>query len=228
MEIYKVTFERLYELKKIGNECYHSNDSYFKDLDDLLANSKELYTSLAEELNRLDQASWEYFKEDCHHYLCKKDSQRGWSQLFDKFNEVKGYCYLLDNGCHTIKFIPRSKTNGMKTPDLLGKNQEFTFLCEVKTINLSEKEIKRRNNRTCKEVAYKLNEGLQAQIKNAINEAKEQLNNYFADNVKSRIIYILVCNDDWQSEPMPIVCQEIKSSIQNFCEEGMEIVVTFI
>lgn len=221
-------FKRLYELRQIETKQEKFNDCYFYDLDDRLVKHKNFYTSLAEKLNRLDQASWEYFKEDCRHYLCKKDSQRGWSQLFDKFNEVKCYCYLLDKGCHTIKFIPRSKKNGIKTPDLLGKNQEFTFLCEVKTINLSEKEIKRRNNGDSKEVAYKLNEGLQAQIKNAITEAKEQLNNYFADNIKSKIIYIFINNDDLQSEPISTLCKQIKAFIQTFEEEGFEIGVTFI
>lgn len=218
-------FERLYELQGMCDKCGEPSNCYFDNLDELLKIQKQLYTSLASELNRLDIESWKFVKKECGNELCQHDERRGWAQLFNKLNETKGYGYLLDQGCKKVQFIPRSKKNGIETPDLLGLIDEYKIICEVKTINHSDIEIDRRNKRECKEVVYQLNEGLCSQLKKIITKAKNQLNGYDPGNVLKRIVYIVVNNDDWQPEVSPTILEKIKGYVNNFVSDGIEIKV---
>ena len=222
-----MNFTRLYEFKKICDELPNPSDCYFHDLDELLKNEKSCYTTLDNELNRLDEISWEFLKKECSHDLCQNNNKRGWTQLFNKLNEAKGYGYLVDKGCHIVEFIPTSKINGVETPDLKGSNEEANFLCEVKTINLSDFEIQRRANGSVKEVCYELNDGLRFQLSKVIDKAKSQLKSYQVVNVKGRIVFVVVYNDDWQLEAKTMIYPKIESYVNNLVEDGIEIKIHF-
>ncbi|WP_299977714.1 hypothetical protein [Desulfobacula sp.] len=218
-------FERLYELKVLCNHCNNPEICYFDDLDNLLKSHKQQYVQLAKELNRLDLESWVYLKKEFSHELCQYSEDRGWSPLFNRLNEAKGYGYLLDNGCKEVQFIPCSKKQGIKTPDLLGWYGETKFLCEVKTINKSDIEIKRRKNGLCKEVNYELNAGLQSQVEIVVNKAISQLKAYNHGCIKRRIVYIVVNNDDWQPEVRPIIYKNLKTLVNDLVENQIEIAI---
>ena len=108
----RVKFDRLYELRDLGDQ-----EDYFSNIDERLDepfSRKKLadLAELAESLNRLDEESWNYLKGQCKPLLSKVSEDRGWTPLFDRFNEAKGYGYLLDRGCSSLKFIARSDKNG--------------------------------------------------------------------------------------------------------------------
>lgn len=218
-----MTFKRLYELKDISAKNGNSKDCYFEDLNELIGRENLYYTKLANELNRLDESSWKFLKKEISHELCIKNNKRGWAQLFSKLNEAKGYGHLLDKGCNKVNFIPKSQKNGVETPDLIVMDNEITFLCEVKTINKSDCEIQRRKDRSTKEVGFELNDGLKSQLDKVIIKAKSQLANYPNSNVMSKIVYVLLDNDDWQPEAKEALYPEIISYIQKFNEDGVEI-----
>jgi len=222
-----MNFERLYEFKKLCTKFEKPCDCYFHNLDDLLKDQNTHYTNLAKELNRLDEISWKYLKEKCSPYLCLNNKKRGWEQLFNILNEAKGYGYLLDKGCNIVQFISTSR-KGEETPDLEGSNKGAKFLCEVKTLNKSDCEIERREKRYAKGVEFNLNEGLQSQLKKIINKAKSQLLNYQVANVKKRIVYIIVCNNDWQPDVKSRIYRQTTFFVKNFIEKGIEIKIHFI
>lgn len=193
---------RLYELRKICEKCKNYANSYFIDLDDSLNYDykKQELISLNTLVSLLDDNSWNFIKNECCPDMCSYNKKRGWTQLFNKLNETKGYKYLLESGCEVVEFIPRSIREGIETPDLLGKIGLSIILCEVKTINQSDKEIERKEKGAVGEVETDLNSGLRSQIDKSILKAKSQLEAYKHDCVSKCIIYLVVKNDYWQSK----------------------------
>ncbi len=167
-----MNYERLYELQKHCEKQLEPSDCYFCDLDELLKESEQYYSALAQEVNRLDENAWDFVKNEVSSDMNQHSDNRGWTQLFNKLNEVKGYIYLTDMGCVKVRFIPTSKKQNVETPDLRGEKDNETYLCEVKTINKSDYEIDRVKKRLDKSISYELNDGLKSQIKNRAQRAR--------------------------------------------------------
>jgi hypothetical protein len=99
---------------------------------------------LEQRLQRLDPKAWEPLKSKASPYLSKKNQTgRGWQQLFDVLDgEVSAFNYLRESvGCSEVCFIPESR---QRMPDLEGFLGNQRFLCEAKTINVSDDEVKAR------------------------------------------------------------------------------------
>jgi len=128
-------FPRLYELYRESEQDNEAN--YFKNF----SPARSSYERLEKELEELDKAAWQEFKQKVRKYksyIAKKHELRGYQQLFDLLNEVNGYLYLKSNGCEEIQFI--SEKN-VKTPDLIACCGGFVVLLEVKTVNESKDEL---------------------------------------------------------------------------------------
>ena len=211
----RTKFDRLYELRDLGGQ-----ENYFSDVDDRLDDqlSRKMLTRLAELLNRLDEEPWNYLKGQCKPLLSKLSEDRGWTPLFDKLNEAKGYGYLLGRGCSSPKFI-RPDNNG-QTPDLEASDGKSEYLCEVKTINLTYDEIKRRENGEVKDVAYVLSDKLKSKLGNAAEKAANQLKGYQGSEDKIKIGLFVICLDDWQPESRGAIFPEIRSYLNEEFGEG--------
>jgi hypothetical protein len=72
--------------------------------------------------------------------LPKKDKARVLQPLYNTLNEAKGHNHLTRIGCANVHFIPESAIEGQKTPDLGADAQGRKVLCDIKTINISDKE----------------------------------------------------------------------------------------
>ena len=144
---------------------------------------------------------------------------------FDRFNEAKGYGYLLDRGCSSLKFITRSDKNGHQTPDLEASDGTSEYLCEVKTINQSDKEIKRRNNIEAKEVAYALSDELKSKLEDAARKAASQLRDYQGSENKIKIAFFVICLDDRQPESRRAIFPEIRTFLDELGEGEIEFVL---
>ena len=217
-----VKFDRLYELRDLGGQ-----EDYFSDIDERLDDPLSLkkLAELAESLNRLDEESWNYLKCQCKPLLSKVSEDRGWTPLFDRFNEAKGYGYLLDWGCSSLKFIARSDKNGHQTPDLEASDGTSEYLCEVKTINISDEEIEHRKNRKAKEVAYVLSNGLKSKLEDVASKAASQLRGYQGAENKIRIVFFVICLDDWQPEARKAIFPEIQTFLDKFGEGEIDFVL---
>ena len=88
--------------------------------------------------------------------MVRKDpSRRGWQQLFDILNQARAYNYLKTLGCSNILFIPRADNQALRTPDIEAILGSDRVLCEVKTINISQKEIHARTSFTVRSIGVR-------------------------------------------------------------------------
>lgn len=162
------------------------------------ANARLDYEQLEKELDQVDKGAWQEFKQKVRPYITTKDSQRGHNQLFECFNEVKGYLYLETEGCGNIHFIRESN---ITHPDLRACYGSSIVLLEVKTCNKSDAEnewIKANSqfgSMQVKNAIQGLGDPLKQKIAEKISEAKRQLLNYASDGVKRRIVYLVISLD---------------------------------
>jgi len=99
---------------------------------------------------------------------------RMWRPLFDTLNETRGYQLLRTLEYSSVSFIPRSESKRqLKTPDLYGIAAFGEALCEVKTLNLSHKDIARFGK--SRDAFHGLPEGLKCKIKTNYSQACKQL-----------------------------------------------------
>lgn len=217
-----VKFDRLYQLRDLGGQ-----EDYFSDIDERLDDplSRKKLTELAESLNRLDEESWNYLKGQCKPLLSKASDDRGWTRLFERLNEAKGYGYLLDRGCSSPKFIIRSDKDGQLTPDLEASNGTSEYLCEVKTINISDEEIERRKKIEAREVAYILNGGLKSKLEYDAKKATSQLRSYQGAENKIKIAFFVICLDNPQPESRRAIFPEIQRFLDKSGEGEIEFVL---
>lgn len=169
-----------------------SNNFYIRVLQELPTGQDQLH-ELESNLNLLDKRNFGLFKDEILS-KGKKDNDRVYSPLTDRFNELKGFRYLKENGFKDIRIIPRAKKNGQQTPDLeaTDKTQNDTIL-EVKSANNSADEIKMLlgKNDIAGDVLDSIPKTLVNKIKKGISEKKAQIDNYNS-NAKNKIIFIVI------------------------------------
>ena len=93
---------------------------------------------LAEEekrLARLDSASWQVLRDKAVRHVWFDDPTRRYQQLWNTLDEARGYEFLADQGYERIEFIEPSKKDGIRAPDLIGRNAGSAAVLEVKTIS---------------------------------------------------------------------------------------------
>lgn len=98
----------------------------------LLDNSPGLQP-IEDDLQVLDPASWAVFHVKAARLVHLMDKWGYSRALFDCFNEIKGYRYLVQAGYRDVRFVPEQQET--QTPDLRARSEESTVLMEVKTIN---------------------------------------------------------------------------------------------
>ncbi len=197
--MYRSKFPRLYELKDRLPESGDSTSLYFQDFDKTLEISevaRNAFSILESELEVLDGESWKFLRDETTSFLAKRHPERNWQQLFDKLNEAKGYKFLSEIGCSQIRFIPRSKKNGIETPDLEGCSCGGVILCEVKTINISDDEISTRKKFIARSANYELPEPFFEKFDSTLKKAESQLLSYRQGDTSRRIAYFIINFDE--------------------------------
>src|SRR6267154_1846259 len=147
-------FPRLRELQERFGGAASPGTYNFEANDNVIA--LKCFREIEADLEGIDQESWNLLKSEAIPLLRRSDKLRGWQALFDKLNEAKGYRYLKQIGCTNVRFIPRSRSRGLKTPDLEAFLASTRVLCEVKTINISQDEVRARNGSSVKSILTKL------------------------------------------------------------------------
>jgi len=229
---------RVHELRDLIEEP-NEISAYFRDFDNSILNDPSgdlkmrVWLKFELEYQRLDKDSWEFLKDEAEVYLTKPDPKglRGWQQLITILNQARGYIYLVGIGCSKVMFIPRQKRKthpkkSGKTPDLQGTFRDGRLvLCEVKTLNRSVKEVERFNNKEVGEIKNRLEPGfLETKLKGAINEAKNQLTLYNADQNVRRIVYIIPNFDDLLGEYKTEYYEQIDQHLRDYIDPDLEVV----
>ncbi len=199
-------FPRLYDLYCQSDQ--HNKANWFADFDEVLENplARPHFERLEGELGQLDDEAWRELKQKVSKskYVTVRENLRGWRQLFSILSEVKGYLYLKSEG-YEVRFIPEEKG---QTPDLYGYGRSGTsgVLMEVKTINISDCEIKWRKanseigsdgkrHMTAKQVRTGLGDSLEKKILDTINRAMGQLKSYPCNCAQRKIVYLIINPD---------------------------------
>ncbi len=154
----------------------------------------------------------------------KDRSGRGWQQLFGILNQAHAYNYLKAIGSSNVRFIPRAKQRSTRTPDLEGLLGSGRVLCEVKTINISEKEVRARNEFTVVNIANQLDDGFLRKLRSDITEAKGQMHAYDATDEVRYYVYINLCFDDFLGTYKEEYFRQIDQYLSDCLTPGMDLV----
>lgn len=219
---------RLYELRDLIADP-SSSDAYFqRDFDDRLQNSdhvRQIYARWESDLQGLDAAAWESLKNEVSPYLTRRQSGRGWEQMFNILNQAHAYKYLKGLGCSNIHFIPRFTD---RTPDLEAVLGSCSVLCEVKTINISQDEVKARvktrQTPTVRFTETKLKDGFFGKLDFDIADAKSQLHAYDSSETAQCYIYLNFAFDDFFAEYKEQYFQQIDEHLSRNPISGVQLV----
>jgi hypothetical protein len=195
----EINLVRINELRSlVKNPIVPEHAFYFQNFDDINERSpkRRQFLDIEQDLQGLDRNSWEYLKQDVTPLLQIKHPTRGWQAVFDRLNHAKAYNYLSRAGCICIGFIPESTVNGQRTPDLKATQSGTSVLCEVKTINISEIEARRRVEGGVGTTEASVAQGFLDKLIHDIENAKEQMDAYSAGRPARKIAYIVVNFDD--------------------------------
>ncbi len=195
----QVTFRnklpRFYELKDLIVDP-SKPDAYFQNFEAHLKGEDVIFETFAhweKNLQELDSAAWNVLKRKASGYLQRRDpSGRAWQQLFDVLGEASAYGYLKSDGCLEVHFIPESKH---RTPDLEGMRDNMRVLCEVKTMNVSDAEIRRRTTHQVVKGSNRLSQEFLGKLGALIENAKTQLQSYDPSGSAQHVVYINICFD---------------------------------
>lgn len=224
--MYRAQMPRIYELRDLIADPT-SRDAYFQDFDEKLESLhvREIYLRRERELQAVDPGSWEFLKNEASPYLIRKDpSGRGWQQLFDILNQARAYNYLKSIGCSNIQFIPRAEKLALRTPDLEAKLGAERILCEVKTINISQEEVRARTQLTVRSIALRLTDGFFRKLRSDVLDAKNQIEAYDSTGTAVRFIYINPCFDDFLAQCKDAYFQQIDQYLSNDPISGIDLI----
>lgn len=154
-------------------------------------------------LDCLDPESFSILKDkvlsDINCEVVRNDDGRGRQLLFDKLNEAFAYKYLQNRGVNNLCFfeeINERVRNQSKTPDIRFEENGQVGYCEVKTINRSDKDIKRyKNHEQFSGSEYDLNDGFFNKLCDALDTAISQVKT--PSDSELGIAYLIIIFDDF-------------------------------
>jgi hypothetical protein len=197
----KSEFPRVYQLIDLIEERAHP-DSYFQNFEHSIQEGDEkrrVWLAREKELQRLDQKAWESLRNEALPYLTARNHRgRGWEQLVSILNQARAYNFLFDIGCGEIKFIPRIKGN--ETPDLEARLNDNPVICEVKTINISEREAEARQCGLASKTLASMEPGFFRKLNSDLKKAKSQMASYNNKPGVRHIAFMVINFDDLLGE----------------------------
>ncbi len=218
---------RVYELRDLIIDS-SASCAYFQDFDNSVRSEpskKQAWLELERVFQRLDPTSWEFMKNEVLPYLTARNPNgRGWQQLISILNQARAHNYLVDMGCEKVHFIPRSDTQGQKTPDLEGELNGASVLCEVKTVNISEIEVSRRQSGSVGTITTSLETGFLNKLMSDLHAAKRQMELYDGSFSTRRIAFILINFDDLLAEYKAHYFEQIDQHLADNPVHGIDIV----
>jgi len=176
----------------------YSSDKFFADFEEtyrLEPTRLRHYRSYDEALRLLDDESWKILEEKAiKHFKNERRGQRK-EGFFNQLNEAFAYRYLLRRGCQNIRFIKEATE---KTPDISFVDRGIEGYCEVKTIGLSDAEIRRRETPGIKDhnVYFDLSTKIKRTLEDDVRQAWEQIHS----RGENGLVFILIRFDDIASD----------------------------
>lgn len=200
--------------------------SYFKNFATSLLDNpikRKHFIDIEAELAALDAAAWDHLKANVGPLFTKGEKLRGWQGAFSELNEAKAYNFLVRLGYTNVEFIPRR--SDAKTPDLRAKLGNFDVLCEVKTINRSERAVRARAQAMVSSVSNLLPDEFFSKLTSTVQRADEQMAAFCSKPDVKRIIYLVINFDDWLHECVGDYLVQIREKKEEFVMPGLEIIL---
>ena len=214
-------FPKLFDLYQQSNKDHPKNYFNFKELFPIGYLGAPAYREIEQILSRLDSVAWGRLSKKAIACVTADNPTRRYNQLFEAFNEARGYTYLLDDGYAKIEFI-EDRTG--RSPDLLAKKVGSTALLEVKTLNQSDADIRNESLRKNEaiEVGPILSDKFKTRIKRSIRGARMQFER--CRHLAGRKIVFLFIEMEASQRTCGESYAQLKSFIANQHTEGLEVV----
>ncbi len=136
-------------------------------------------------------------------------SARGWTQLVECVNEIRGYKYAIFLGFSSAKLIQEQQ---IELPDIEATNSTSKCLLEVKTIQKSDLEIQRRGLVQTEEPG--LPTRLKRVLRKRYKKAVTQIGNHPWASDARKICYMFI-NPDLRT----LLAEENKDNLHRFLDE---------
>ena len=214
MPLYRDNSSRLSRIKDLVASNY--SHSIWEDRDDgpdMEVIKRGFFLRLELNLDALAERDWRALLQKVipifkrRHVVSGRD--RGWQLAFDIFNEAEAYRWLASKGFADLQFIP--ELGNKRTPDIAAFYRQEKWLCEVKTVNLSDKEIELRTGTKVRESSDRLEDSfLNTKLKCLIEQAGRQFENHSSER---RLLIIIFNFDD---------------SLHEFVESHLEQIQTYL
>jgi len=186
--------KRMLELIEMVKTSY-PDDSFFSDLDevfDLSAQARAQYQVYDLAFSCLDSTSWQILsKKALKHFQDHRNGQLK-QGFFNQLNEAFAYQFLVQCGYQNIQVLDE---DGTTRPDLTYHDEGIKRYCEVKTIGLSDDEIKRWDTGETFDgnVYRKLSDGFFKQLDDDLVRAYKQISSQGSNG----LVFVLVNFDDF-------------------------------
>jgi len=127
-----------------------------------------------------------------------------------------------------VHFIPVSSIKGKKTPDLGADDFEGrTLLCDVKTINISDNEVRRRQSGGVGTSSNRLDIGFLGKLKADLGYAKTQMLLFNSERKTRKIAFVIVNYDDnlhaYSDDYLPQIKQFLANNLPSDLEIQLDI-----
>jgi hypothetical protein len=219
--MYAVELPRVYELVA---SLKGAPKSYFKNFAASLRDNpikRKHFFDIEVELASLDAAAWDHLKRNVGPLFTKGEKLRGWQGAFSELNEAKAYNFLVRQGYTSVEFIPRQSDT--KTPDLRAKMGNVDALCEVKTINRSERAVRTKVGPIAS--ASLLPGEFFSKLASTIRGADQQMGAFSSSLDMKRIVYLVINFDDWLHEGVDDYLIQMTERRDDFVMPGLEVVL---
>ncbi|WP_457375050.1 hypothetical protein [Pseudomonas tolaasii] len=155
----------------------HPNDQFFSTLHETLRISyqvRQIYGAYEQALSCLDERSWGVLSSKAlDHYLDHREGQLK-QGFFNQLNEAFAYQFLLREGCTNVAIL---QEDGTRKPDIAYKYGGELRYCEVKTIGISDDEVRRISAQNVFDatIYQELSPGFLNKLDNDLKQAHRQI-----------------------------------------------------
>jgi hypothetical protein len=179
----------------------------------LLQSTADQFTTWETLLQTLDAVSLEtFFRKTAGRVAARANPDRGWSQLVEAMNEVRGYQYAQSLGYTTCRLLDE---RGHPFPDIEALGASGECLIEVKTVQESEEELAMRGEVQAAE--HGLPKRLKRVVRNKYLHAIKQIAGHPSAASARKICYLVITLD-----LRTVLAQENESLLRSFVQELQE------
>jgi hypothetical protein len=190
----------------------HPTDRFFEGFVESCRNDeikRRHYRTYDDALRILDEHSWQILKDKAVKHFTNHRSGQLKQGFFNQLNEAFAYRHLVRQGCDQVRMLPESQT---RTPDIRYKEGGCVKHCEVKTLGISDEEIRHRASRQGRYLNFaQLADGFFKKFQDAFQQARGQITAHRTEG----LVYFVVIWDDFALD----YYTEYREQVLSYCRQ---------